>query len=335
MADYKDIVKLAIDTHGGSVAGNYSTRDTLDALRGALIDANGGSEKLDFRRIRDGKCGELFAIIEEILKVTNEQGLMADSFFNTMVEYKNVAEGDQNKFTLEDTSLFVVSTIANGTQALRKQRLNAGASVTIETARRGIKIYEELDRILSGRVDMNAFINKVGQSFLKKSFDDVYSAFNGITSSTTGLNSTYVLTTGSYSEDTALDLISHVEAATGKSATVFGTKKALRKLVPSIAADLSKMDVYNMGYYGNFNGTPCVAVKQAHNIGTDTFTVDDTKVIVMATGSKPVKYVNEGEPLIITGDVAKNADLTQDFLYTEKYGVGVIATEKFGIYDLA
>lgn len=47
MTDMKEIVKLAVDAYKGNVE-KYSTKQSQDVLRQALIDANGGSTKLDY-----------------------------------------------------------------------------------------------------------------------------------------------------------------------------------------------------------------------------------------------------------------------------------------------
>lgn len=55
MPDMKDIVKVAVDAYHGNVE-QYSVGQSQEVLRKALVDANGGSTKLDYRKIRDGEC---------------------------------------------------------------------------------------------------------------------------------------------------------------------------------------------------------------------------------------------------------------------------------------
>lgn len=74
MAEFNDIVKLAVDTYKGNVE-KYSTKESLDTLRNALIAANNGKTSLDYRDIRDGKCSGLFTLVEEILSETVVEGL--------------------------------------------------------------------------------------------------------------------------------------------------------------------------------------------------------------------------------------------------------------------
>lgn len=323
MAEMKDIVKVAVDAYRGNVE-QYSVGQSLELLQKALVDANGGSTTLNYRNIRDGKCNGLFTLIEEILSRTVVEGLQGDEYFNALVDFRNVAEGDKNIFEVEDSNLFVVSEAADGTQGIRRQRLSGISEVSIPTSLKVVKIYEELNRVLSGRVDFNTFINKVSESFRQKLLNDIYALWSGATA--TDFGSTYFITAaGAYDEDELLDLIAHVEAAAGgKQATIIGTKKAVRNLAPSIQGADSRGDLYNMGYYGKFYGTPVVVTPQRHKVGTTEFTFDDDVLTVIAGDDKPIKCVYEGSPIVLMGDPMTNGDLTQEYLYGEKYGMGII-----------
>lgn len=323
MADYKDIVRLAIDAYHGTPT-KYSVSESMDVLRQALVEANGGSTMLDYKAVRDGKCGAVFTLVEEILTRTVVEGLQGDEYFNALVDFRNMALGDKNIFEVEDSNLFVVSDAADGTQGIRRQRLGGVSQTSIPTSFKVVKIYEELNRVLSGQVDFNKFIQKVSESFRKKLLDDIYALWNKATAADFG-GATYFPAAGSYSEATLLDLIAHVEAAAGgKPATIIGTKKAVRKLAPSIEGTDSKSDLYNMGYYGKFYGTPVVVTPQRHKVGSTEFVFEDDVLTVIAGDDKPIKVVYEGQPTILLGDPTKNKDFTQDYFYGEKYGMGIV-----------
>lgn len=323
MADMKEIVKLAIDAYKGHVE-KYSVGQSQEALRQALVEANGGSTKLDYKAIRDGKCNGLFALIEEILSRTVVEGLTGDEFFNALVDFRNVAEGDQNIFIVEDSNLFVIDDVANGTQGIRRQRLGGSNEVSIPTTMKMVRIYEELNRVLAGRVDFNHFINVVAESFRQKMLNDIYTLWSGATANDLG-GVAYFPAAGSYDEDELLELISHVEAAAGgKTATIIGTKKALRALKDAIDGDVAKNDLYNLGYVGKFYGTPVVATPQRHKVGSTDFVFDDDVLTIIAGDDKPIKFVYEGDPIVLMGDPMQNADFTQEYLYGEKYGLGIV-----------
>ena len=273
-----------------------------------------------------------------ILSRTVVEGLQGDEFFNSLVEFRNVAEGDRNLFVIEDDTLFVVAEAADGTQGIRRQRLGGSSETSIPTSLKVVKIYEELNRVLSGRVDFNHFINKVAESFRQKLLNDVYTLWSGATAEQMG-GVTYFPAAGAYDEEELLDLIAHVEAAAGgKPATIIGTKKAIRNLKPAMDSDGYKDDLYNMGYAGKFYGTPVVVTPQRHKVGSTEFVMNDNVLTIIAGDDKPIKCVYEGSPIVLMGDPMQNADFTQEYFYAEKYGMGIVlagGNAGIGRYEIA
>ena len=337
MAEINDIVKVAVDAYHGNVE-KYSVGQSMELLHKALVEANGGSTVLNYKNIRDGKCSGLFTLIEEILSRTVVEGLQGDEVFNALVDFRNVAEGDKNIFSVEDSNLFIVSEAADGTQGIRRQRLGGTQEVSIPTSLKGVEIYEELNRVLSGRVDFNYFINKVSESFRQKLLNDIYSLWSNATANDFG-GVTYFPVAGAYDEDALLELIAHVEAAAGgKTATIIGTKKAIRNLDIAPFGDKAKEDLYNLGYAGKFYGTPVVVTPQRHKVGSTEFTMDDSILTIIAGDDKPIKCVYEGNPIVLMGNPMDNGDLTQEYLYGEKYGMGIVlagGNAGIGRYEIA
>lgn len=337
MAEINDIVKLAVDAYKGNVE-KYSVSQSQDILHKALVTANNGKTTLNYKDIRDGKCNGLFTLIEETLSATVIEGLQGDEYFNALVDFRNVAEGDSPIFTVEDNNLFVVADAADGTQGIRRQRLGGVTEATIPTTLKVVRIYEELNRVLSGRVDFNRFIDNVAKSFRQRLLNDIYTLWSGATAEQLG-GATYFPTAGAYSEDALLELIAHVEAAAGgKQATIVGTKKALRNLKESIVSDEAKDELHNFGYVGKFYGSPVVATPQRHKAGSTEFVLDDSVLTIIAGDDKPIKVVYEGDPIVLMGDPMSNADFTQEYLYGEKYGMGIVLAGNntgIGRYEIA
>lgn len=337
MAELNDIVKLAIDAYKGSVE-KYSVQKSQETLRNALIEANNGKTALNYKDIRDGKCTGLFTLLEEILNATVIEGLQGDEYFNSLVDFRNVAEGDSPVFVVEDNNLFVVSDAADGTQGIRRQRLSGTTEATIPTSMKIVRIYDEMNRVLSGRTDFNKMIDKVSESFRQKLLNDIYALWSGATATQLG-GTTYFPEAGSYDEDALLDLVAHVEAAAGgKKATIVGTAKALRKIKESVDSDGAKDELHNMGYIGKFYSTPVVATPQRHKVGTSEFVLDDNVITIIAGDDKPLKVVYEGDPIILMGDPMSNADFTQEYLYGCKYGCGIVlagGNTGIGRYEIA
>lgn len=324
-----DILSVAIDAVHG-VTGNYSAKQTSDELREAFIALNGGSTKINPKTFYRGN--ELFELIQELIPTIIEEGINADTnpLFRELVDYHNIKDGDVAEFDVEGDAHFVVATAANGIQGVRRQRIVGGTPVTIPTTMKIVRVYEGLGRLLAGRIDFNKFVEGVAKAFKDYIADAAYTAIDGLSTATAGLSATYVLT-GTPTEGDIVELIEHVEAATGKSAKIIGTKGALRKLTVAQAGEMYKDDIYKLGYYGMFNGTPCIRMNQAHKPGTDTFALKDNKIIIIAGDNKPIKVVREGEGLLIERDADKNADLTKEYVYGEQLGVGVVIAEKIGV----
>lgn len=326
-----EILTVAIDAVKGKVGDKFSAAQTSEDLRKAFIELN-GSDKISPKTFHRGN--KLFELVEELIPVVIEEGIKTEGnpLFG-LVEYRNVAAGDEREFDVEGNANFVVATAANGIRDVRRQRIVGGDSVTVPTEMKVVRVYENLGRLLAGRIDFNKFVDGVAKAYKNFIAQGAYDAINGLSQSTVGLNSTYVKS-GSFSENTLLELIEHVEAATGKTAKIVGTIGALRKITTGTVADSAKEDMYELGYYGKFNGTEMIRMNQAHKPGTSAFALNDSKIFVIAGDDKPIKVVDEGEGLMIAREASENADLTQEYVYAQGLGFGAICGEVLGVYSI-
>lgn len=319
-----DIADVAGDIYNGkALRGNFSVEDGEKLVYNALVDANNGKDHLDPRDIRDGKCATLFALVETIIKKTVVEGVRNDPFLNKILDTRVVKAGDKPVFKIKDSNWYTVSEVAPGNQALRRQRIVGTEEVTIPTRWHAVKIYEEMERLLGSMASMTESMGDVSKSFNEDMWNQIATIWQGLTQDQIG-GTTYDIT-GSWNEDAMVRLIQHVEAKTGQRAAVYGTKLGLSKMTSGVTADSAKEDVYNIGYYGKFRGTNLVEVPQRHKVGTDDFLFNDNVLTVIAGPAKPVKLVIEGNPLINLGSYFDNQDLTQDYVYGQKYGVGYVA----------
>lgn len=328
----ENVANIALSAVRGRINGKYSTVETSDALRNAFIEMNGGSTKINPKNFYRGNA--LYELVQELIPVIIDEGIKNDNALMALVEYRNLNDGDEAEFMTSGKTNFIVRDAAAGVQGVRRQRLEDGESVTVKTTPKTVRVYDGLNRFLSGRCDFNDLVDGVAKAFTKKIAEDAYTCLKGITAATAGLNATYVIT-GSYDEAKFLELIEHVEAATGKTAHVIGTRAALRKITSAVVADSAKEDMKELGYYGRVNGTDMIRIKQAHTAGTDTFALDDNKVWIIASDEKVVKVVNEGNGFMSEKPAADNADLTQEYVYIQAYGTGVICGDKLGMATLS
>jgi hypothetical protein len=324
----KDFLKVAVDTINDRLQ-QYTSAEASEALRAALVEANGGSTKINPKTFRPGNA--VFELVQELIPVIIDSGFKSDNPIFDIIEYRNIAEGDVNEFITEGSADFVVADVAKGIAAVRRQRITGGESITIPTSMKFVRVYENLGRLLAGRIDFNTFIDGVANAFNKQILADAYAAIDAISSSTAGLSQNYVLT-GSFDEDETLELIDRVEAATGSSAKIIGTRSALRKMNADIISDEAKSDMYNIGYYGKWNGVPMICIKQ--NISKDgAFLLSNDKVLIIASDDKPIKVVNVGDGYM--DDSAVNADMTKEYQYGQEFGVGTICAAALGVVNVA
>lgn len=332
MADKNAIVKLAIDICNDSVNTEFAGKnrtEQMEALRSQLIEKNGGKKKLDYKSMR--KNVELFEIIETILEMNDVQGFEGNSFFEQFVDYRNEALGDENSFYIEDNSLFNVAQTAEGIGSTIRQRINKGKNETLPTNLYTIEAYEELNRLLAGRIDIIEFVEKMRRSFDHKRMEAIYSTFyDGISKLPAAFG-----VTGTYDEAKLLDLIAHVEASTGGNAIIVGTKKALSKVTSAVVSDSAKERYNQLGHYGTFNGTEMLSIKQAHKVGTHEFAISDSDIWVLTSNDKPVKFVTKGEALFEVGNATDNADRTVKLLAGESWGVAVVLNQLYGQYRIS
>ena len=318
--------KLCIDAYRG-VPTAFAEGNPTDVIVNKIKEANNGSTTIDYKAIRDGKCPELFADIEELIDVALDVATLEDSPLKDMIETKNSEWGDKPEFLVPDNSLLTVDVVANGTQGIRRQRLIGGQKVPLTPVNKAVKIYDELILILSGRIDWVEFVNRVAKSFEREFYVSVAKQFNNL--STARFT---VTASGSPSESGLLNLIEKVEAATGKTAYVLGTRTALRNFPMSQIGETVKDDYYDVGFSQRFNGTPCIRLKNYLD-DAGNFVLSDTRVYVLAGDDKIIKHYIEGEPIVIARDAADNADLTQEYTVIRREGIAVVVSATMGVYD--
>ena len=332
MVDKNAIIKLGVDICKNQVDTNFanvSRDEQMETLRKALIDANGGKEKLNYKSMRGNI--ELFEVIETILEMNDVQGFEENDFFERFVEYKNVALGDENLFYIEDNTLFTVNTTAEGVRDTLRQRINKGKHESVPVFLHTINVYEEMNRLLSGRIDIVEFVEKIRKSFAEKRMAAIYTTFyEGIN----GLPAPFGVT-GTYTEGDLIDLVAHVEASAGGEAIIVGTKKALSKVTTAVISESARERYNQMGYYGVFNGTPMLSIGQVHKPGTYEFVISDNDLWVVTANDKPIKFVTEGDAIFEQGSFMDNADMTVDITAGERWGVGIVLNQLYGQYQLA
>lgn len=321
------IIDLATDLAKGSIT-NYSAEEANEKLREALNKLTGTDGKFDAKKFRRNK-NEVFEILEEVVDARVEEGIKNQ--FDQFVDYRSVAFGDKLQFRPETDELFEVAKIAGGTNNLRRQRIHQYETYQIDTEWNGVKIYEELERFLSGRIDWVKLIDRVERSFQTEITNDIFTA---IKAAYNGLTSPYKVT-GAWDVDEFNELVEHVRAQTGMTPMVIGTRLAVQKAIPLYVSGDMKDQRNKDGYFKMIDGITFGIIPQAHKIGTNEFAIDNNFLLVLPNGNeKIVKFVMEGEAMIKEVLGQENADDTQEYTLRKKYGVGVERAAHYGVYIL-
>lgn len=320
-----ELMKLALDVYENRVQGNFSKKDGEEAIRKAIKEAVGGEwNYYNFKKNRY----DVYAIISEVLTLPVQASV--EGLFNGLVGVEQVALGDKKVFEVENTDLFKVAKVAKGNSDIRRQRI-FNNEVEISTDNLAIKIYEDFDKFIAGRVDFAKLVDKVNKSIAN---DTAVKIADAIFGSYSKLSATYGVK-GSYDESKMDDIIAHVEAKTGMRVALYGTKKALGKVTSAIVADSQKETYSALGHYGSYKGTEMITLPQVHENGTDTFALPSDIVLVLPVGLEIAKVVYEGEPIVDdTQDFTKRNDRQIEFLVSYSMGLAVLVANYFGMYDI-
>jgi hypothetical protein len=331
-----NIVKMALDLSRNSVATKYSTAEVNDTLRVAFAqlmelstEGKNGRFEIDRKTFRKHKV-EIFEILEEIINETLQEGLKSQ--FDGFAEYRNLAWGDTNLFKVPANNNFRVSLVSDGNGNIRRQRLQDGSEFMVGLDTYAIKIGEDFHRFLAGRVQWAELMGGIAESFKRDLTQRIYTA---VYSSYGKYNSTYHFS-GTLTEDQLVELSMHIQARTGESVAVYGTKLALRKLAPSAITDSMNDSKNELGYYGTISGITLREIEQSHKYGTDEFAIDNNMVLVLPQNAdKMVKVVNEGDAIIQDQQGGTSSDMMQEYFIANKFGVSVITSKVFGFVKLA
>ena len=70
-----------------------------------------------------------------------------------LVDYRNIALGDDIDFWTEDKTELLIADASYGVSGIRRQRLGRKEKYNVETTLKIVKVYEELKRLLAKRID--------------------------------------------------------------------------------------------------------------------------------------------------------------------------------------
>ena len=341
----QQLIALGIDTYTGDVA-NYVAKD-VDTSAGSMDDVMRErfeknvlhGEKYNYRTYRKYK-NEIFEIIETVLDQTLPEGWSENEFFNRFVETIRVDLGDKNEFYAEDNGNFIVSKFSGNHWDTIRERMDIGKSFSVETSWWEVHFYNEFERFMKNIDSWTKLMDKARKSFLQAFQNAVYAAFADMADmSPEGFVGHGALSTDT-ERDNLLELIEKVETANGVKPVLVGTGAALRKLQKNIdenwIPESAKEERKRNGVISSWEGYDLMPIPQVFKQGTFDFALSTTKILIVATNAKPIKFVFEGDSrLKETNDNRDNMDMTLEGQIQVKAGLAAVTSDVIGHWDLA
>lgn len=335
----KNFTKLLLDTAKGKTI-KYSLAESDEAIRKHFFEVLGiepTSNRKDIRKALRRKSYDVYELIEETINEMLISGWGDNPFFKQFVDVKNLAAGDSNVFYVPDKSILTVSKFSGGHHDLLRQKLGVGESFNVHTDWYGIKIYQDFELYMAGRIDWAEYIRKLYEALDKKINDMLYGAFMGLDQQ---VPAAYKMT-GTITEATILEKAEMVEVATGHPVMIAGTRASLSKIAGLTNADMWSSEMKNerntLGGLGTWNGIPLMRVPQAFEQNTRTFAYPDNKFYILPmTDNKPIKLVYEGDyEYVEDTQSTSRQDMTIEAEYMTKLGLATIIGLDFAVGQFA
>ena len=343
--------KLMIDVaNGNELEGGLTVKEASDkivSMFNQILGIDENTSKADIRKAIRRNQQVLFDLIEEVVPNLLRTGWQDNPFFNEFVETRNMDIGDKAVFYTEDETILTVSKVSGNHWDIDRQRLGKGASYSVETSWYGIAVYSEYERLLTGAEDFATFVTKLYEAVDKFVNESIYQAMitaaEQLPGGATGTGQW--VKTGDLTEATKevfIQLIEDVQMATGMDVVIMGTRAALSKLegiqnIDWVSEDM-KVQRNTTGKIGHWEGIRLVELKQGFRLNdTTNRLLDDKQLLIMPVGdNRFIKVINEGNPeMRQVNDNTTNLDMTYDYRYMFKMGVGVQIGLLFGVYNIA
>lgn len=332
------VYNLITDRSNGKLEKYTDTKSALfadDAIRDGFFDIL-GTNKPTYRDFRNHK-NEIFTLMEVIVEDNALTGLEANPFFDRVVETKNLLTGDKNEFYSEDESTLVATRFSGNHWDTDRKKLFGRQRFSVDTEWIYVRIYDDLERFLKGAVDLPYFTAKIRDAIQRGINDRIYTAFNAA--------ATYLPAefnkTGSYTQQTMIELIQRVQTKTGSGVILAGTLLSLNLVQNGMSAawiaESQKEENARNGVVLNNIGlgtNGAVIIPQTFTRGTYNFKIDNSTVYVLPDNDKFIKVFFEGDTRVLELSEQQTHDQTIDIQAQLKLGVGVVFPKFFGKYDI-
>ena len=347
---YDEIKNLMFDLYRDELGEGVTRREAEETLRDMsrqVFGLDAKASKRELIRAKRDHGREYFDIIEEVVDFTVTTGLRDNEWFNVLVNYRNLAEGDDNLFVTEpNETILSIARMGKRHHDSILQRLPGNKTYQVETDLYGAAVGASIDRYVLGLEDWTKLIDSITRAFVIKIQDLIFAEVMGAAAKLPV--QTGFVETGALDETNRKKfnrVLQNVSVANNNAPVViFGTMVGLQELENLIKvnwiADSQKEDVATMGRLGNYGRYQLVEIPQRfarNDVTQDIY--DDNKLFFFATGDdKLVDFVDVGETMITEvterGIAQGRIDDIQSYEVQREFGVGTRIGRYFGQWTI-
>lgn len=303
------------------------------------------SSKKEIKRfLQTDKALELYAVIEEVVEMKIQTGWKESEFFNDFVDRRNLADGDENEFWVDDPEIILnVAKVSGSNHDLIMQKLGDGTPYSVPMSWYGVKAGTDIRLFLTGRKSWSDFIDAIARAYIKETQDEIYSEFvNAVAKLPVPDAFTGSGTLSASTKDAFDEIVENVEASNeGVPVVIMGTKLALKKLDKLVNVDWiansQKEAVASMGRLGNYETSALLEIPQRFkNNDVTSKLVDNTKLYIMpvVADNKFIKVVEAGEVEVEITEEGRTQNDQQSYDVQRQMGVGTVITRNFGVWTI-
>lgn len=307
---YDEVKNLMFDLYKGELSDGITKAEAENKIREVSLKIFGltkESSKRDRKRAYAEYGRQFFDVIEEITDWTVSTGLKENEWFTSLVNYKNIADGDENLFYNEHEEVILsVARMGKRHHDTMLQRLPEGSTYSVDTDLYGAAVGADIDRYLIGQEDWTKLIDAITKAFIVMTQDLIFAEILAAPAKLpvqTGFVETGALAEGTRKKFNKM--LQNVSVANDNAdVVIMGTMVGLQELENLIKVDWissnQKEAVASMGRLGNYGRYQLVEIPQRfakNDVTKDVY--DDNILWVFAAGDeKLVDMVDVGETLI-------------------------------------
>lgn len=334
---YEEVKNLMFDLYKDELDDGISKREAEDKLREVSLRIFGltkDSSRRERERAYRDHARQYFDVIEEVTDWTVSTGLKENEWFNALVNYRNLKEGDTNLFVNEHEEVILsVARMGKRHHDTMLQRLPENTTYSVETDVYGAAVGADIDRYLIGQEDWTKLVDAITKAFVVKIqeliFAEILEAPKKLPAQSEFVQTGALNTTNRKKFNKILQNVS--VANDNADVVIMGTMVALQELENLIdvkwVADSQKEDIAKMGRLGNYGRYTLVEIPQrfARNDVTKSMYKDDTLFVFASGDNKLVDMVDVGETLIeeITDRGTANSNIADIMKYEVQRELGV------------